>query len=914
MPRRRLRVALATALLAPLLLAPVVAHALSTAVGCPDAGRDGPWQILPVEAFRGTEGVSTRDVVTGYAVDSSRPQRVLATNGNTVKTSGSYGCAWEDGLVLDAAPDEAVPVSGTTSTVVSVALLPGGAALAAIREGTGAASRPHVAVSRSGERGSWRFADAGLPVQGAPRLLEAAGDGRTAYLVMSAIADGGTSGGTLPGLPSAPPAGDAAGSLYATTNGGGSWELRTPAGELPADGVTGLSVDPTDPSLLYLVSGERLLVSRDGGRTLRDAGLSGVRAVEAMEPREVAVAQDVGPETGLIQHSRDGGASFSPRASARGLDSLGYRRGDGMLVGEGNGRLLRIDARRDAPPEPVRIPLQPTRGTALGDRGSSPSYTVLAEHAILRWVDLTAGRTPPPPPVVGDLAAPPPPPGRVEPAVQAVTMPVGETRLLDYRLVLSPSPTPVDVMFLVDTSPSMTPYIEELRENLRRIATTLAGAGVDVKIGLATAGPGPADGEPPYPEVKPGDPSYRKPALYRLLRPIGPVDRQLQEALEGVRTDSGNQSGGNQEVLEGQLASLRQLVVGDGVEEELSTPGAPRYAVQPGQKAGFRPQLGIRRLVIHATDEPFNNPYGTPRRADGTPDLEGVGRLLRDNRVQQAGISPIEGGRSLPDLRTMALLTGARVPSTGLDCTNGVVLEPGDPLVCQTSAGFSRVITGLVRELVDLQDAAFAAVDRTPVLGSVDASALRAVDVTQANALPVRVRVSCLDAAAGTYEQRFRATLRGFEVASASATVTCTPAPVAAAVPPRPDPPQVQEPAPPAGQPAAQAPAPPAPAPPVVQPQPQPQAQSQVQSQVQPQPLAAAALEQQEQLQLALALSGDLAADEAPRTELAMVDRRRGEQLRALALLSVSMGAASAFGLARLRTRREPSLRVRRGR
>lgn len=81
---------------------------------------------------------------------------------------------------------------------------------------------------------------------------------------------------------------------------------------------------------------------------------------------------------------------------------------------------------------------------------------------------------------------------------------------------------------------------------------------------------------------------------------------------------------------------------------------------------------------------------------------------------------------------------------------------------------------------------------------------------------------------------------------------------------------------------------------------------------MQTQPLTAAALQQQEQLQLALALSSDVAADEAPRSELAMVDRRRGEQLRALALLSVSMGAASAFGLARLRTRREHGIRVHR--
>ncbi|MBC7375198.1 MAG: hypothetical protein H7323_14515, partial [Frankiales bacterium] len=175
---RRARVALAGALALPLVLGPVIADAASGPLACRGTTTVGPWQQVPVEAFGGVERVQTRDVVTAYAVDAARPARVLATNGNTIKASGSDGCAWEDALVLTATPSAAVPFSGTTATIVSAALLPGGPALAAVREGSAAASRPHIVRSPSGAKDSWATSDSGLPAQGAPRQLEATSDGR----------------------------------------------------------------------------------------------------------------------------------------------------------------------------------------------------------------------------------------------------------------------------------------------------------------------------------------------------------------------------------------------------------------------------------------------------------------------------------------------------------------------------------------------------------------------------------------------------------------------------------------------------------------------------------------------------------------------------------------------------------------
>ncbi|MBC7374005.1 MAG: hypothetical protein H7323_08445, partial [Frankiales bacterium] len=485
---------------------------------------------------------------------------------------------------------------------------------------------------------------------------------------------------------------------------------------------------------------------------------------------------------------------------------------------------------------------------------------------------------------------------------RSVSLPVGQSSLQDFTLVLPPSPTPLDVFFLVDTSPGMRDYISDLKRNFANISTALERAGIDVKVGLGTAGAGPGDGEPPFPEADPTKQNYRKPSPYTLLRPVGDVDAQLQTAFDGLRADSNLQSSTRDDIKEGQLIALNSLATGDGVLEEGSSDLAPRYTVQPGQLAGFRQQEGIRHLVVHATDENFNNPHGTPRKADGTPDVEGIAGVLATRRVQQIGIAPNEGSRATANLTTMARLTRALAPAEGVDCGNGLRVGAGQPLVCETVDGFGAAITGLVRALVDEQDVRLVAPDRSPVLGAVDAPALRGLDVTARNEVPFRVRVSCAGLAPGRFDQSLNAVLRGFVVATAKIVVTCT-APPAGAV--ALDPPAIAQPAgqpaqdpPAAAQPLAQVPVAPAPAPPVAQPQGQPQPQGQVQSQVQTQPMTAAALQQQEELQLALALLGE----QRPSTELAMVDRRDAERSRALALLATAMAVSAAAGLARLRS------------
>lgn len=913
MPSRRLRVAVTAALVAPVVVGPVMASAVSGPLSCRGVTQSGPWQRVPVDEFKGVPSVRTGSAVTAYSLEAGRPQRLLATNGNTIQVTDNDGCTWREGLVLGLQGDRGVPLSGNVATIVATASLPGGRSLAAIREGTSAASRPHVASSPDGNDGTWRESSEGLPEQGSPRLLEPADDGRTAYLTLSSTSEGDDDG-TLPTLPGVGGgAADSAGLLYATIDGGRTWALRTSAAALPS-GVTGfdsLAVDPADPDLLYALSDGKLVISRDGGRTLLvQPDVARATAVEPMGPGEVAVLAGT-----VLLHSRDGGETFVERAAPAGATSAAYRTGDGALVVEADGVLFRVQARAQSNVVRVDAGVRATTGSARGDRAPGGSFHALAGNTLLRYVDPRPAPRVEVPPAPGDQGVPPPPRGRMEPPSRSVTLPVGDSRLVDFTLVLPKSPTPLDLYLLLDTSRSMRKVLEDLKRNLLAATSAIAADGVDLRVGVGTIGIGPRPGELPYPEVDP-KPDYRKPVPYSRVRPVGRVDAELAAALAGVRlTTPPTQRG--QDTAEGQLLSLQQLATGTGIVSEQSVGPVPQYLVAPRQQAGFRDAPEVRRIVVHATNEAFQDPYGTPLTLTGELDTGGVARLLKAKGIAHVGLAVVTSdaqdlGEARPDLRLMAQLTGTLAPAGGVDCGDGIRLPQGAPLVCDTSRNFSQVLSRVVRGLADRQSVALVPKGPRSLVGDLDASRLRDLDVTARNEVPFQVRVSCVDVAAGAYSPAVDAVLRGRVVASAKLAVTCTAPAVAAVVPPpKPPPAQLQDPAP-AGQPAAQAPAPPAPAPPVVQPQAQPQAQAQTQVQAQVNPVTAAMLQQQEELQLALALLAD--EKPSPGNQLAMVDRRRREELRALALLAVSMAGASAVGLARLRTRRADAVRVGRAR
>jgi hypothetical protein len=474
-----------------------------------------------------------------------------------------------------------------------------------------------------------------------------------------------------------------------------------------------------------------------------------------------------------------------------------------------------------------------------------------------------------------------------------VQLKVGTSGVYDYTLSMPKSPTPLDLFFLIDTSGSMSSYIDNLKTNISTVTHAVQGAGINLRVGVGTLGTGPRPGEVVAPYFNKDDPTDRGSTLYALFRRVGPVDAEFARALASVKV---KQQGGNNPA-EAQLAALQQATYGPGIKDPNSPAAAPLYIVPPGQDAGWRQAPGVRRIIVHATDEAFDMPAGSPMR-NGELDYAGVIAQMNAHRVQQIGITTgaIE---SRDDLARIARATRTLAPPGGADCGEGEILPPGSPLVCDTEGDFSAIIGRLVKSLQDRATVSLGARGSFgQVIRGLDASHLSAVDVTKANVLPFKVAVTCKGLSPGTYHEDLTASLRGVRIATSKLTVDCLgPAaaarlipPVAAVIPAGPPPPA----------PIAVVPAPPAA---------QPQAAPQAQPQAQVNPVTAAALQRQQQLQLALALqAGVERPEDSDEIQLAMVGRRHEDEAAALTLLAAAMLASAAFGLARLRSRPEPTV------
>ena len=925
MRRPRLRSAL---LVAALLTAgvPTVALATAPALHCRGLTTSGSWQRIPIDSFQPVNGISSPDTVTGYALDESTPQDVLATNGVRVLRSTDHGCDWSNDLELSPTPTGTQSFAGAAARIVSMALL-GRTRVAAVQEGNGAASRPHVLVS---DGSGWSTADSGLPAQGAPTLLRAANDGRTLYLSLSPVGgiggDGGSTG--LPGIPvtGGGTVGSETGLLYASTDRGRTWQLRTTPSDLGGTGAgfSALDVDAQDSNRLYGIVNGRLAVSSDGGATFAaPLGSTQVSALTAMGPLSVAV---FGP-SGRLFYSTNGGGSFGSFPTVPGVTSAGYRQGDQDLMVERSGVLTRVSL-FSGRGQDVPAGATPRRGSVTGDRSEQSSWHALAGHSLLRFVDPVPKGTAIPPIAVGDTSVPPPVPGTVVPPTQSITLPVGQSGTVPFTLDLPKNPTPLDLFFLVDASGSMSDYIKDIKTNIRRIVDSLQAQHVDLKVGVGTLGSGPREtGEVPYPYAYVYPPNtqnptappkkYVRPQIYHLIRAVGDTGPALQKAVDAItiesddipsRTGTGGPTVGG--AHEGQLLALQQMAKGRGLQWKTEQ-GTDIYQEQtpPGKDAHWRNSQATRRIAIVATDEAFDDPYPQKHDAQDRPDFGPALADLRATRTQIIGLTAGDPS-SLPDLRHLASGTGSLAPPGGVYCgidpTTGLGerLAAGQPMVCNSGDHFADAIIRLLASLVDRQTVSLVPLAKSPVLGALQGTALTGLNVKKPNAAPFTVNVTCAGVKAGRYGGDVAAVLRGTKVGSAHVTVTCVKA--QAAAPPRPlEPPPVAQP------PAPQPPAPPALPPPP--PAPAVQAQVQVQTQVQVNPMSAGALQEQQELQLALALNGTLKDDDPafnPGAQLAMVDRRKRDQVLAMYLLAFAMTTCSALGLARLRA--QSAVRVRR--
>lgn len=886
-PLDRLRVAAALAVTA--VLAAGVAASGTTggpAVSCRGtAVLDGGWQRLAVPAFPAPAGVRTSGRATAFAVDPRAPFRVVVTDGTSVLASDDGGCTWAAVFVLQGEPSAAVPVSGRTARITSLAVTDRSTAVAVIEDGSGSAVRPRVATGTPGRDGTWQLRDDGLPATGRPGPVSA-GAGGSVHLAVEPVAPA-PAGGTLPSLPPLPLPTPAAGSpsdpaaLYSLPADGGPWRPGLSAAELPGPRVDALAADPSDATVLWLVSAGRLLRSSDAGAsaTQVDSGLEVVTALAA--PAGGLVAFGRRGSGSSVTETRDGGLTWrtgpapSVRAAAVRPDQPRQ-----VLAATGDDRLVLValdtGARRDVTPRLAGTP------SLTADRGPTPTWEVLSGD-LLRFVDPHAGAGPV---LVRGLDGPGAPAGAVlRTGVPQLTLPPGRSGSVGLSLSIPPTPTPVDLMLLVDVSRSMTPVIEDLTAGTRAMLATLQAAGVDVQVGLATAGTSPTDGttDPPVDPTRPG---YQQPRTFQLLRPVGPPDTAFFAALDRLRPETvpfSQQAAARQQ---GQLAALDQLLRGRGIRSQ-NAGAAPLYDVPPGQVARWRPSDRIRRVLVDATDQGLRDtPRGTPVDAAGRPDPTPVLAGMREQRVLHVGLSNGLDPQAVQDLSRLSRDTGAVAPAGGLDCDGDgrTDLAQGAPLVCTGSTRFTAAVLSAVRALPDVQP--LSAVVAKNDLRAQLVGLPRQVDVLRNNVLTASLAVTCpAGGPAGERDVAVRTMLRGDQLARGTVRVRCLPA---AAVPPAPgrQPPE----APPLAGPAPGLPTlvvvPAQPAPPPAPAQGQPVVNGQVLQ------VPVGVTQEQEQVEVALAEQ-----EVAPTEGLAPRSARRDEQ-GALGVLALGMVGASGAAVA----------------
>jgi photosystem II stability/assembly factor-like uncharacterized protein len=621
------------------------------------------WQEIK-PSFADAPSEITQLVLTQY-----HPDRMWATNGTDVMLTNDAGCRWtavvhpEAGSLLGSLPavGDVLPTSPTT-TVSKIAA----------PSSTTTTERVYVGLEDSGlltdglrigyyDGNQWRYDAAGLPSAGhITELAASASSPNVAYVLIepaNALSDGG---------------------LYATKDGGENWEQVNAS--LSSSDISDLSVDPGVPNLLYALGREGVVRSDDGGRNWGVA----LHAVPDASSYDIASGegsvQIVQGHSSLrrFDRSRDAGAAWqvaeSPVVSRQVammpvLDKVAVSDGKNLWIEpEGQLRQAQLVTPIGGPPTQVQFSAPTPAGYAVvGVRGAGVYRSVfdLADKSI---------RQPLVPQTLLDNVDVKTFPSTLLPRKTALTLPSGGHKTVDYQLILPRTPSQVDVMFLVDTSASMSQTIEGLKKDLADIINELAVAGLDVQFGLGDFKDysplwGYGNGEvSDYP--------------YKLDAQISPVGSALRTALNGLRSRGGGDS------AESQLTALYQSTTGKGQFY------GRHKLVKPGSDAGYRP--GALRLAVLATDERFHHEgyYLTPSWATTVA-------ALRASSVHPIGLAlntfndtddKLSGFHSLGDEQQLARDTGSLAPRGGVDCNGDLVpdLSAGSPFVCKVPVQLER--------------------------------------------------------------------------------------------------------------------------------------------------------------------------------------------------------------------------------
>jgi hypothetical protein len=823
----------------------------------------GNWTSVPGPRFpSGAEGIGA------YAVSPRSPRALFATNGSVVMRSGDGGCSWIKSYQLTAGPSLDAPLAGTARIESIHVPIIGRTVLLMVSERVGPAVRPHVVVSDDGGR-TWSRGDAGLPPAGAPERVAGPADGKIAYLRI-----------------------DVAGALdavYATTDGGHSWE---PRGRLPSEASGGnpdLDVDPVAPDRLWASGGGGLFRSTDGGRSFAAveefsetrSGPVDVFHFPGLPARIVAFR----PAFGDLLRSDDGGRTWLRHAAPGAPSSVAHGiAADSLIAGTG-GRIHAF-----VPSAASWVDLNALAGTtdvaaaltAVPVFFARTSRTIeVYRGPIGRDLRIPAGTVVLPDVDLPDIPPPPnPPPATLSPRERTIRIAAGGLRTVSYRLSLPRIRTPLDVYLLTDSSSSFKPFIEGLRRGAARIVAALVDERIDLRIGLAEYRDYPDRETEPASEEEPN-------FVYRQTQDLTSDSGALERALESIRAAGGG-------FYNAMLGALFQTATGAG--QEVFPPG-PENDVPPGLQADYRREA--LKVVILVADDRFieeQDAYERDLIKPNIPSFDEVAAALDSKGIHQVGLSLSYD--ATPYLRRMASATEAFAPERGVDCDGDG--EPDvavrGPLVCEVDrrslARGDAIVPAIVNLVQGVRTRAavhFQADADRDVVARVDPRGYESVVLQSSNVLTFDVTYRCPRFLAGEVaEVNVRAT--GTDVTElAHARVVC--GTVGDEDDPRP---------PSALERALQALplVPAAPTSPIPEPASQAQGQGQAQSQAQAQGQAAVAAQEQEQPQVASAYAYRAALEESAREEYALSRLRRDPQPPLLPLTAGAVLMAVAYGLA----------------
>ncbi|HYI44249.1 MAG TPA: vWA domain-containing protein [Actinomycetota bacterium] len=722
-----------------IVVGPFAATGYSAAPSCAAIEQKESWTVIAAPSF--SQGPAA---ITAYAIDPQAADTIFATNGQTLMRTTDGGCKWTQVFSIELLPSLDKPVSAANATIKKIAI-PDGAEKAgarsiylAVEEAVGPAVRPHVVSSHDGGD-NWTDSTEGLPlVTGGVIALEAAPSiPKLAFLLVRDQPTG------------------AADVVYASTNGGVSWEQRSQGNQGTANG---LAINQRNADDVWF-SGAELYHSTDGGRTREVIGYAAppvpmldvspmpngstqVLAYEAETQSFMTTVNGGGewiriPGPGIFAHAMAHGTD-STQVVVAGHDGV-YRLVDSQFWAE-----IHIED------QPDLFDLQATRSDESFMFGFARDENTIWRYDQLDLKVEVDPFTPVDVDSVSDVGT------TLTPQHSKVKIDPGESKKVRYHLGLPPHPTALDVFFLVDTSQSMDSTINGLREGMAEVINELEQAKIDVQFGVGEFKDYPIPG---YGNPESGD------FPYRLDRKIGPADASLADALEMLDAEGG----GNADKPESQLTGLYQAATGAG------DPGF----VAPGEDAGFRP--GSLRVIIHLTDAAFHTDLAHP-----SPSWAEVVSALRSEAILQIGLAVYgrEGPEGLDHLTDMAAATNALAPASGVDCTgDGTIdVQAGAPLACVVSDELGTGSVTLAPAIVSTLKAVTQDVrielraEESPRVGKIVPSVFPAYNVNTAGKLGFTVEYTCPRTLAGSRDEiELGVLVGGRSIAAADTLVVCRP-------------------------------------------------------------------------------------------------------------------------------------------